>query len=65
MRLPKHGASKNVETYKDLMNDIQYAEENAYNLNNIYVLLEEFSNAIQTENYDLIRMKYIVTVENL
>ena len=54
-----------IETYKTLMNDIQYAEENAYNLNKIYVLLEEFNNAIQTENYDLIRMKYIVTVENL
>lgn len=54
-----------IDTYKSMMNDISYAEENAYNLNKIYVLLEEFSNSIQTENYDLIRMKYIVTVENL
>lgn len=54
-----------IDTYKSMMNDIQYAEENAYNLNKIYVLLEEFSNAIQTQNYDLVRMKYIVTVENL
>ena len=58
-------AISTIETYKSMMNDIQYAEENAYNLNKIYVLLEEFSNAIQTQNYDLIRMKYVVTVENL
>lgn len=61
----KTKATTTVENYKSLMNDIQYAEENAYNLNKIYVLLEEFNNAIQTENYDLIRMKYIVTIENL
>ena len=61
----KTKATTTVENYKSLMNDIQYAEENAYNLNKIYVLLEEFSNAIQTENFDLVRMKYIVTVENL
>lgn len=54
-----------IDTYKGMMNDISYAEENAYNLNKIYVLLEEFGNAIQTENYDLVRMKYIVTVENI
>lgn len=65
MKMQKCGANNTVETYKGLMNDIHYAEENAYNLNKIYILLEEFNNAIQTENYDLIRMKYIVTVENL
>lgn len=54
-----------IETYKGLMNDINYAEENSYNLNKIYVLLEEYRNSIQTRNYDLVRMKYILTVENL
>ena len=58
-------AASTIETYKGLMNDISYAEENAYNLNKIYVLLEEYNNSIQTRNYDLIRMKYIVTVEDL
>lgn len=54
-----------IETYKGLMNDMNYAEENSYNLNKIYVLLEEYRNSIQTRNYDLVRMKYILTVENL
>ena len=57
--------NKTVEDYKNLMNDIGYAEENKYNLNKIYVLLEEYRNAIGGLNYDLVRMKYIVTVENL
>lgn len=54
-----------IENYKSLMNDINYAEENTYNLNKIYVLLEEYNNAIQTQNYDLVRMKYILAVEEL
>lgn len=58
-------ATEVIENYKGLMNDINYAEENSYNLNKIYVLLEEYRNSIQTRNYDLARMKYILTVENL
>lgn len=54
-----------IENYKVLMNDKSYAEENVYNLKKIYVLLEEYKNAVATENYDLIRMKYILAVENL
>ena len=54
-----------LENYKNLMNDIQYAEENSYNLNKIYVLLEEYKVSIQTQNYNLVRMKYITTVEEL
>ncbi len=54
-----------LESYKGLMNDIRYAEENGFNLNKVYVLLEEYKMSTQTQNYDLVRMKYIVTVENL
>lgn len=61
----KSEINKTIEDYKNLMNDIGYAEENKYNLNKIYVLLEEYKNAIGGLNYDLVRMKYIVTVENL
>lgn len=56
---------KVVEEYKKLMNDIQYAEENSYHLNKVYVLLEEYRVSIETQNFDLTRMKYIVTVEDL
>lgn len=54
-----------IENYKGLMNDIRYAEENGYSLNKVYVLLEEYRISIQTQDYDLLRMKYITTVEEL
>lgn len=63
--IAKEEATKLIESYKLLMNDIDYATENAYDLNKVYILLEEFSTGIQTENFDLIRMKYIVAVENI
>ena len=49
----------------ELMKDNNYARENKYNLNKIYVLLEEYKNSLETQNYDLIRMKYILVVEEL
>lgn len=61
----KAKAGELVQNYKGFMNDKSYAEENAYNLNKIYALIEEFRNSLDRQNYDLIRMKYIVTVENL
>lgn len=61
----KNEINKTVENYKGLMSNMDYANENAYNLNKIYVLLEEYLNSINTENYDLIRMKYIITVEEI
>ena len=54
-----------IQNYKNLMNDNDYAKENAYNLNKIYILLEEYKNSLITQNYDLISIKYINTIENL
>lgn len=54
-----------IENYKELMNDASYVEENRYDLNKVYVLLEEYKVSIQTQNYDLVRIKYINVVENL
>lgn len=54
-----------TEQYQNLMKNESYAKENEYNINKIYVLLEEYNNSINTSKYDLVRLKYISTVENL
>ena len=54
-----------IQNYKNLMNDNDYAKENSYNLNKIYILLQEYKNSLITQNYDLISIKYINTIENL
>lgn len=49
--------------YKEMMNDLNYAENNSYNLNNVYVLIEEFKNSIELENKELINLKYVNLIE--
>lgn len=45
--------------YKEMMDDVDYMEEYSYNLNKVYVLLQEMKNAINLEEADLSRIKYI------
>lgn len=51
--------------YKEMMNNLKYAEENSYNLNNIYVLIEEYKNAINLENKELINLKLVNLLEKI
>jgi len=54
-----------IEKYKELMKDEDYKKENSYNMNKIYILLQEYKNSISIGNLDLIKMKFILTVEDL
>jgi hypothetical protein len=45
--------------YNEMMNNIEYAENNIYDLNKVLVEIEEFKSAINTENIDLVRLKFI------
>lgn len=49
--------------YKEMMNDLNYAENNSYNLNNVYVLIEELKNAIEIQNREIVNLKYINLIE--
>lgn len=45
--------------YNEMMNNIEYAEDNIYNLNKILVEVEELKSAIDTENIDLVRLRFV------
>ena len=55
-------ATKQIEIaeseYIKLMNNANYASQNSYNMNKIYILLEEVKNAISYKNQDIFFMKY-------
>jgi hypothetical protein len=51
--------------YNELMNDIDYAENNIYNLNKVLVEIEELKSAINTENIDLVKLKFINSIAYL
>ena len=54
-----------IKRYRDLMNDNDYVKENSYNLNKIYILLQDLKKSLLTENFDLISIKYINLIENI
>lgn len=51
--------------YKEMMNDIDYMKEYSYNLNKVYILLEEMKNAIELEEVELTKVKYINFIEKI
>ncbi len=49
--------------YKEMMDDVDYMKEYSYNLNKIYVLLGEYKNAVDIEELELCKQKYINFIE--
>lgn len=49
--------------YKGMMDNIDYMKEYSYNLNKVYILLEEFKSSIDNEEADLAQVKYITFIE--
>lgn len=60
------GSIQNVENkYAEMMNDVDYMKENSYNLNKVYILIQELKSAINLENINLVNLKYISLIENI
>lgn len=51
--------------YKEMMDNIDYMQEYSYNLNKVYILIQELKNAINLEEKDLTRIKYINFIEKI
>ena len=45
--------------YKEMMDNVDYMKEYSYNLNKTYILIGEFKNAIDLEEVELTKQKYI------
>lgn len=53
------------DKYSDMMNDVNYSKENSYNLNKIFVEIEELKSAIDLENLPLIRIRFVNFIEEI
>ena len=49
--------------YKEMSDNLEYMKENSYNLNKVYILVEEFKNAVDLEELELAKIKYINFIE--
>ena len=51
--------------YKEMMDDVDYMREYSYNLNKVYILIGEMKNAINLEELELVKIKYINFIEKI
>lgn len=62
-------ASTNIDSaekkYKEMMDDVDYMKEYSYNLNKIFVLLGELKNAINLQEIELVKLKYVNFIEKI
>lgn len=61
----KTKASSAETKYKEMSDNLEYMKEYSYSLNKIYILVEEFKNAVDLEQADLAKIKYINFIENI
>lgn len=55
--------SLNAENkYNEMISDTSYIEENSYNINKLYILIQEYETAIDSNNLELVRIKFIPLV---
>lgn len=53
------------KSYTDKMKEITYVQENEYNLNKIYILIQEFRRAIESESNELVKSKYMYLIKEI
>lgn len=45
--------------YNEMIGDNSYIEENSYNINKVYILIQEYKTSVNSENFELCRLKFI------
>ena len=54
-----------LENFRNDLNNQEFVNDNAYLINNVYVLLQEFKSAVDLENEELIKVKYLALIDIL
>ena len=56
----------NVENkYNEMISDSKYIEEYSYNINKLYILIQEYKTAVGTGDFELARIKFIPLVSEI
>ena len=56
----------NVENkYNEMISDSSYIGENSYNINKLYILIQEYKTAIDSNNIEIVRIKFIALVSEI
>lgn len=51
--------------YSEKMQDVNYVKNNEYNINKIYILIQELKGAVDANSLELVRTKYMLLIEEV
>ena len=53
------------KTFKNVVNDIEFAKKNEYKINKTYVLIKELQNSLDLQDKEVFYMKYKNLLESI
>ena len=61
-----NGQISEAETrYSEKMKDVNYVQKNEYNVNKVYVLIQELKNAVSLGSQELVKTKYLLLIDEI
>lgn len=63
--IAKTQASELERIYSEKMKEVGYLQNNEYNLNKLYILIQELKRAIDSDSKELVKSKYLLTIEEI
>ena len=65
LEMAKTQASELERIYSEKMKEVGYLQNNEYNLNKLYILIQELKRAIDSDSKELVKSKYLLTIEEI
>lgn len=65
IELAKGQIAEAEKQYSEKMKDVNYVQKNEYNVNKIYVLIQELKSAVDVGSLELVKTKYVLLVQEI
>lgn len=65
LEMAKTQVNELEKMYSQKMQEVEYMQNNEYNLNKVYVLIQELKQAVEANNSDLVESKYLLVIDEI
>lgn len=65
LEMAKTQASELERVYSEKMQDMNYVQNNEYNLNKLYILIQELKRAVDSNSSELVKSKYLLIIDEM
>lgn len=65
LEMAKTQVSELERVYSEKMQDMNYVQNNEYNLNKLYILIQELKRAVDSNSSELVKSKYLLIIDEM